>query len=294
VLDKIGPVKNPLTIIAIFAGIVEVSSTLVLPRISSDLQGTYIWFLMLFPSCLVAVFFGILIFNPIVLYAPSDYDDPTAFERMNKDKRLVEDYEESKFLSFSEPFAESVITAVKENVQNTDNDNISSTNGINKEAEELANQINEITDLVSDKLNDYTSSYDNEYSQARYAVEAYSFEHQIFNILNDLGISSSFSSKNGCMDIIARKKNGKIIPIEVKFYKAPLRGGSIAQRLVYNISKCMDGLSTNEAILIISSSISGKAMKIMETSFPGKKLNIVTGNTEDALIPQLKKIFDIK
>ena len=45
VVEKIGTVKNPLTIIAIFAGIAEVSGTVILPFISQENQGLYVWFL---------------------------------------------------------------------------------------------------------------------------------------------------------------------------------------------------------------------------------------------------------
>ena len=53
-------IKNPLTIIAIFAGIVEVGSNVVLPFLTAENQSTYIWFLMLFPFVLVLIFFYIL------------------------------------------------------------------------------------------------------------------------------------------------------------------------------------------------------------------------------------------
>ncbi|PLY58472.1 hypothetical protein HBH1_03263 [Herbaspirillum sp. BH-1] len=68
-----GAIKNPLTIIAIFAGIAEISGTLVLPHIAPDNQRLYIYFLMSFPSILVLIFFGTLNFNHRVLYAPSDF-----------------------------------------------------------------------------------------------------------------------------------------------------------------------------------------------------------------------------
>ena len=70
-------IKNPLTIIAIFAGIVEVGSNVVLPFLTAENQSTYIWFLMLFPYVLVLIFFYILYNKHEVLYAPSDYNDET-------------------------------------------------------------------------------------------------------------------------------------------------------------------------------------------------------------------------
>lgn len=78
-VDKIGHIKNPLTVIAIFAAIAEISGTTVLPFIESKNQEMYIWFLMFFPIGLVGVFFLTLNFNHKVLYAPSDYKDEDNF-----------------------------------------------------------------------------------------------------------------------------------------------------------------------------------------------------------------------
>src|SRR5512137_1538649 len=78
-LEKIGYVRNPLTVVAIFAGIVEVSGTVVLPFIGDANQASYLWFLMLFPAFLVLVFFLTLNFNHTVLYAPSDFREDSSF-----------------------------------------------------------------------------------------------------------------------------------------------------------------------------------------------------------------------
>lgn len=78
-VEKIGHIKNPLTVIAIFAAISEISGTTVLPFIEPDNQGIYVWFLMLFPIFLVGIFFLTLNFNHRVLYAPSDYKDEKNF-----------------------------------------------------------------------------------------------------------------------------------------------------------------------------------------------------------------------
>lgn len=81
-IEKIGSVKNPLTVIAIFAGLAEVSGTVVLPFINDAVQGTFVWFLMGFPLLLVILFFGTLWAKPVVLYAPSDYRDERIFENL--------------------------------------------------------------------------------------------------------------------------------------------------------------------------------------------------------------------
>ena len=78
-IEKIGHVNNPLTIIAIFAGLAEVSGTTILPLLKENIQSTYIWFLMIFPSALVAMFFLVLFFRREILYAPSDFRDDASF-----------------------------------------------------------------------------------------------------------------------------------------------------------------------------------------------------------------------
>ena len=78
-MNNYGHIKNPLTVVAIFAGIAEVSGTIVLPFILPANQVTFMWFLMVFPTLLVAIFFLTLNFNHAVLYAPSDFRDDQAF-----------------------------------------------------------------------------------------------------------------------------------------------------------------------------------------------------------------------
>lgn len=80
-IEKIGHIRNPLSIVAIFAGISEISATGVLPFIDPATQRIYIWFLILFPFFLVALFFATLIFKREVLYGPSDYKNEDNFFR---------------------------------------------------------------------------------------------------------------------------------------------------------------------------------------------------------------------
>jgi hypothetical protein len=81
VFDKLKPIRNPLTIVALFAGLAEVFSCLALPRLTPDLQSLFIWFVMLFPSVLVVLFFATLNWNHKVLYAPSDFKSDESFLR---------------------------------------------------------------------------------------------------------------------------------------------------------------------------------------------------------------------
>ncbi|MCS3459426.1 hypothetical protein [Aeromonas sp. BIGb0445] len=108
-VEKIGHIKNPLTVIAIFAAIAEISGTTVLPFIESENQGIYIWFLMLFPVFLVGIFFLTLNFNHKVLYAPSDYKNEDNFLKSfgkatteEKEEKLREEVEEAEDSSSTE------------------------------------------------------------------------------------------------------------------------------------------------------------------------------------------------
>lgn len=97
-LERIGHIKNPLTVIAMFAAIAEVSGAGVLPFITSQNQAVYVWFLMMFPVLLVILFFITLNFNHKALYAPSDWKDESNFFRKftrataeEKDRKLSEE-----------------------------------------------------------------------------------------------------------------------------------------------------------------------------------------------------------
>lgn len=85
-LEKIKPVSNPLTIIALFAGLAEIGGTIVLPLLEKEIQATYVWFLMLFPFGLVLLFFATLNKNNRVLYAPSDFEDDQSFMQLIEQK----------------------------------------------------------------------------------------------------------------------------------------------------------------------------------------------------------------
>jgi multidrug transporter EmrE-like cation transporter len=50
-VDKIQKVSNPLTIIAIFAGIAEVAATVALGLIEPEIQKKFIWFVISCCTC---------------------------------------------------------------------------------------------------------------------------------------------------------------------------------------------------------------------------------------------------
>ena len=107
---KASTVKNPLTIIAIFAGIAEIGGTGVLPFIEAENQRLYIWFLILFPIFLVSVFFWTLNVNHRVLYAPSDWKNEDNFFRKfskasadEQSVKLNEEVQEAERLEKEQP-----------------------------------------------------------------------------------------------------------------------------------------------------------------------------------------------
>lgn len=67
--------KNPIAVIGIFAGVVEIFGNIILPMLEQPLQTTYLWFLILFPTLLVIAFFITLNFNHKVLYVQSENQD---------------------------------------------------------------------------------------------------------------------------------------------------------------------------------------------------------------------------
>ncbi|MDF9753090.1 hypothetical protein [Pseudomonas hunanensis] len=61
---------SPLTLIAVFAGVIEASALASLPFLSEDSQTLYTWFLVGFPFFLTVLFFLTLNFNTRSLFAP--------------------------------------------------------------------------------------------------------------------------------------------------------------------------------------------------------------------------------
>jgi len=79
---KVKRISNPLTMLAVFAGLAETAGTVVMPFVSVPLQKFFIWYVMGFPVLLVCLFFYVLIRFPQKFYAPSDYDDEKLFVQM--------------------------------------------------------------------------------------------------------------------------------------------------------------------------------------------------------------------
>ncbi|MAS92065.1 MAG: hypothetical protein CMO55_02620 [Verrucomicrobiales bacterium] len=111
-------VRNPLTIVAVFAGLAEVGGTVVLPLLEKEVQSVYVWFLMLFPLFLVGVFFWVLYKKHFVLYAPSDFQSDKGFTDVLQGAaqgRAIEKIDQIGRGNLSEPSALEGISCSPEN-----------------------------------------------------------------------------------------------------------------------------------------------------------------------------------
>ncbi|MER2494897.1 ArsR family transcriptional regulator [Vibrio neptunius] len=82
-------VSNPLTIIAIFAGLAETLATVALIKLPPEIQSVFVYFVIAFPTLIVCLFFFVLYSKNNVLYAPSDFDDQKHYLESNNIKEQV-------------------------------------------------------------------------------------------------------------------------------------------------------------------------------------------------------------
>ncbi|MGJ7547756.1 hypothetical protein [Pseudomonas alloputida] len=94
----------PLTIIAIFAGIIEASALATLPFLSEKSQTYYTWFLVGFPFFLTALFFLTLNFNYKSFYKPGP-----AEQKSIPEQATPPDMQETITMMFSGPDAQKLI-----------------------------------------------------------------------------------------------------------------------------------------------------------------------------------------
>lgn len=99
-------VDNPLTLIAIFAGISESIALAVLPILAEQnvtLPDPLVWFAVLFPTLIVVLFFATLNFNHKVLYSPSDFSDQEHFLSILKGDYIKDESGGGELKSFWKP-----------------------------------------------------------------------------------------------------------------------------------------------------------------------------------------------
>lgn len=107
-------IKNPMTIISLFVGLIEIVLGFSLTALSEALQPIIVWFLVLFPTLNALTFFIVLIWFPQNFYGPHDYKSDQSFltslqGSTNKGKSEVEELPASveKDISEQQPLAES-------------------------------------------------------------------------------------------------------------------------------------------------------------------------------------------
>lgn len=95
-------IKNPLVLIAVFAGISEVAMAVTLVQLPEKIQSVFVWFVMLFPIILVLGFFFVLYKRPAVLFSPSDYKNEEMYlssiggnQAVTEQSKKIEQLEES-------------------------------------------------------------------------------------------------------------------------------------------------------------------------------------------------------
>lgn len=76
-------IENPLTIVAVFASLVEIAGTTVIALLPVEIQKIFIWFVIIFPILLVILFFLTWNFNNKVLYPPNQFKDEKHFMELN-------------------------------------------------------------------------------------------------------------------------------------------------------------------------------------------------------------------
>lgn len=89
-------INNPLAIIGIFSTISELAMAATLLKLSSELQEIFIWFVMLFPTLLVILFFMVIFKKPTALYAPSDFKDEDNYIKTVTNIKLESKLEDDK------------------------------------------------------------------------------------------------------------------------------------------------------------------------------------------------------
>jgi hypothetical protein len=82
-------IMNPVSIIALFAGLSEASAATALPFLGENNRDIYVWFLIIFPCTLTFLFFLTLNFNYKVLYAPSDFSNEKNFLKIIKSNEFA-------------------------------------------------------------------------------------------------------------------------------------------------------------------------------------------------------------
>lgn len=132
-------------------------------------------------------------------------------------------------------------------------------------------------------------SYENERENT---LDRLSFENLVYQCLKELEIPQHVQplQSQGPDFVVINPKNGKNIPIEVKFYTKRVIANELPLKLVRQMQNYMKQVRSDESILFISSEVTPEALARFKTFGEGK-IHIITGNSKEELKSQLANIF---
>lgn len=276
-------IKQPIQLLAMVLGIIVVSlitATIYL----SPIQIWLGWFSLISSVCITLIvihkFLLILKESPWVFHSPRDYGPGEYFRIIKK----MTDYEEEMSLHSAEATEKSkeiIEKAVPKSALGTEN-------------------IDEIVYKIRNEFATTYSQIDSEIEKRNYLDLGVHFEEFVHNCLVDLNIPVKIGSIIESIkpeirfimpDFIVTKKDGKRIPVEVKFYRKRVVAKDLPSRLVNQMKNYMDGMKTDESIIVISSEVTPAALQLFEELSGKNKIHIVVGMTEDRLKSQLADIL---
>jgi len=211
-IEKIRHISNPLTIIAIFAALAEVAGTVVLALVSPENQKIFMWFVMLFPTALVAAFFLTLNFNPRVLYAPSDFQDEANFLQIVAGRNRLSMEFADVMAQLEESKAKIVDDALNELGERGESERQRLVDAVERQIQAIRNILDSTREsteeLVDDFLPRYLTRSDLQARIIAYLVrERQHGAHMIGDIANAVGMSRAATEKA----LERLQKNGLII-----------------------------------------------------------------------------------
>lgn len=157
--EQIKKINNPLTIIAIFAALAEINATIAIGLIEVDLQKFFIWFVMIFPTILVAAFFLTLNFNTKVIYSPSDYrEDKTFLDSMYGQGTPI-----STEKSISSNYVKNILDGLQAKMNSIEN-------VISKNVNLNSIQINQLLEEYKSEVKGQSEKLNNESSKLNFAI----------------------------------------------------------------------------------------------------------------------------
>lgn len=103
-----------------FAGLAETLATVALVKLPPKIQSIFVYFVMAFPAAIALLFFFVLYFKNIVLYAPSDFENQDHYLEANEIKQSINlelDKIFSKINKDGEKLTQNEIDKTKSNVE---------------------------------------------------------------------------------------------------------------------------------------------------------------------------------